>query len=113
VDDIRAALLDHVNERSPAPDFRSAAGFTFELCDKATRSQALQPPDPGTPPHRPRAFAVAIGFRLGSIGRQGLKSAAAVRFTLMAKFSSTKKTTILPCVRCARAFRRSISFTMF
>ena len=39
VDDIRAALLDHVNERSPTPDFRSVTGFTFEVCDTADRSQ--------------------------------------------------------------------------
>jgi len=39
VDDIRAALLDHVNERNPNPDFRSVTGFTFELCDTAWRSQ--------------------------------------------------------------------------
>ena len=39
VDDIRAALLDHLNERSPAWDFRSVTGFTFELCDTAQRSQ--------------------------------------------------------------------------
>ena len=39
VDDIRAALLDHLNERDPTPDFRSVTGFTFELCDTAARSQ--------------------------------------------------------------------------
>jgi hypothetical protein len=39
VDDIRAALLDHVNERNPTSDFRSVTGFTFELCDTAERSQ--------------------------------------------------------------------------
>jgi hypothetical protein len=39
VDDIRAALLDHVNERNPAPDFRSVTGFTFELCETAERLQ--------------------------------------------------------------------------
>jgi hypothetical protein len=39
VDDIRAALLDHPNERNPTPDFRSVTGFTFELCDTAERSQ--------------------------------------------------------------------------
>ena len=39
VDDIRAALLDHLNERNPTPDFRSVSGFTFELCDSAWRSQ--------------------------------------------------------------------------
>jgi len=39
VDDIRAALLDHLNERNPTPDFRSVTGFTFELCDAAGRSQ--------------------------------------------------------------------------
>jgi len=38
-DDIRAALLDHLNERNPTPDFRSVTGFTFELCDTAERSQ--------------------------------------------------------------------------
>ena len=38
-DDIRAALLDHLNERNPNPDFRSVAGFTFELCDTAERSR--------------------------------------------------------------------------
>ena len=40
------------------------------------------------------------------------RSNALVRFTLMAKLSSTKKTAILPCVRSARAFSRSISSTM-
>jgi hypothetical protein len=39
VDDIRAALLDHLNERSPTSDFRSVPGFGFELCDTAERSQ--------------------------------------------------------------------------
>src|SRR5215469_5499059 len=39
VDDIRAALLDHLNERNPTPDFSSVTGFTFELCDTAERSQ--------------------------------------------------------------------------
>ena len=39
VDDIRAALLDHQNERNPTLDFRSVTGFTFELCDTAERSQ--------------------------------------------------------------------------
>ena len=39
VDDIRAAILDHVSERNPTPDFRSVTGFTFELCDTAERSQ--------------------------------------------------------------------------
>jgi hypothetical protein len=39
VDDIRAALLDHLNERNPTPDFRSVTGFTFELCANAERSQ--------------------------------------------------------------------------
>ena len=39
VDDIRAALLDHLNERNPTPDFRSVTGFTFELCDTTERSQ--------------------------------------------------------------------------
>jgi len=39
VDDIRAALLDHLNERSPTPDFRSVTGFTFEPCEGAERSQ--------------------------------------------------------------------------
>ena len=39
VDDIRAALLDHVNERNPIPDFRSVSGFIFELCDTAERLQ--------------------------------------------------------------------------
>jgi hypothetical protein len=38
-DDIRAALLDHVNDRNPSPDFRSVTGFTFELCYSAHRSQ--------------------------------------------------------------------------
>ena len=37
VDNIRAALLDHLN--NPALDFRSVTGFTFELCDTAERSQ--------------------------------------------------------------------------
>ena len=39
VNDIRAALLDHLNERNPTSDFRSVAGFSFELCDTAQRSQ--------------------------------------------------------------------------
>lgn len=39
VDDIRAALLDHLDERNLTPDFRSVTGFTFELCDGAERSQ--------------------------------------------------------------------------
>jgi hypothetical protein len=39
VEDIRAALLDHLNERNPTADFRSVTGFTFELCDAAGRSQ--------------------------------------------------------------------------
>jgi hypothetical protein len=39
VDDIRAALLDHVYERNPTLDFRSVTGFTFELCDHAERSR--------------------------------------------------------------------------
>jgi hypothetical protein len=37
VDDIRAALLDHLNERNPTPDFRSVTGFTFELCPSEAR----------------------------------------------------------------------------
>src|SRR5690242_5860298 len=39
VDDIRSALLDHVNERNPTADFRSVTGFTFELCETAERPQ--------------------------------------------------------------------------
>ena len=39
VDDIRAALLDHLNERNPTSDFRSVTGFSFEVCDTAERSQ--------------------------------------------------------------------------
>jgi hypothetical protein len=39
VDDIRAALLDHLNERNPSSDFRSVAGFSFELCATAERSE--------------------------------------------------------------------------
>src|SRR5689334_1617998 len=39
VDDIRGALLDHLNERSPTPDFRAVTGFTFEVCDTTERSQ--------------------------------------------------------------------------
>ena len=39
VDDICAALLDHLDERNPTPDFRSVTGFTFELCETAQRSQ--------------------------------------------------------------------------
>jgi hypothetical protein len=38
-DDIRAALLHHLNERNPKSEFRSVAGFSFELCDTAERSQ--------------------------------------------------------------------------
>lgn len=37
--DIRAALLHHLNERSPSSDLGSATGFTFELCDTGARSQ--------------------------------------------------------------------------
>ena len=67
VDDIRAALLDHLNERNPTPDFRAVTGFTFELCDTAERSATLRPPDRGTPPHRqrPGAMAVSAGRPLG------------------------------------------------
>ena len=39
VDDIRSALLDHLKERNPSPDFRSVTGFTFELCEIPERSQ--------------------------------------------------------------------------
>jgi len=39
VDDLRAALLDHLNERNPTADFRSVTGFTFELCGNGERSQ--------------------------------------------------------------------------
>jgi hypothetical protein len=39
VDDIQAALLDHVNERNPTSDFLSVTGFTFELCDSNERSE--------------------------------------------------------------------------
>lgn len=39
VDDIRAALLDHLNERNPTPHLRSVTGFTFELCGSTERSQ--------------------------------------------------------------------------
>jgi hypothetical protein len=39
VDDIRAALLDHLDERNPTTDFLSVTGFIFELCDTAERSQ--------------------------------------------------------------------------
>lgn len=39
VDDIRAALLNHLNERNPSPDFRSVTGFTFEFCDTVERAQ--------------------------------------------------------------------------
>ncbi len=39
VDDIRAALLDHVSERNPTPDFRSVTGFAFEICGSGGRSQ--------------------------------------------------------------------------
>ena len=39
VDDIRAALLDRLNERNPNRDFRSVTGFTFEVCDAAERPQ--------------------------------------------------------------------------
>ena len=44
VDDIRAALLDHLNERNPSRDFRSVTGFTFELCadaDQLERCKSL------------------------------------------------------------------------
>ncbi len=37
VDDIRAALLEHLSERATNPDFRSVTGFTFELCETAER----------------------------------------------------------------------------
>jgi len=39
VDDICGALLDHLNERNPAPDFRAVTGFTFEVCDYSERVQ--------------------------------------------------------------------------
>ena len=39
IDDIRAALLDHLNERNPTPEIRSVTGFTFELCDAGERTQ--------------------------------------------------------------------------
>lgn len=39
VDDIRAALLDHINERNPSQDFRSVTGFNFEICETSDRSQ--------------------------------------------------------------------------
>ena len=39
VDDIRAALLDHLSERNPTADFRSVTGFTFELCGTTERSK--------------------------------------------------------------------------
>jgi hypothetical protein len=39
VDDIRAALLDHLSERNPSQDFRAVTGFTFELCDTAGRNE--------------------------------------------------------------------------
>jgi len=39
VDNIRAALLDHLNERDPTSQFRSVTGFTFEVCDTSARSQ--------------------------------------------------------------------------
>jgi len=64
VDDIRSALLDHMNERNPTVDFRSVTGFSFELCDGTERSQrcsqlveelhpvvqggAMWPPDQGS-----------------------------------------------------------------
>jgi len=38
-DDIRAALLDHLSEREPTSDFRSVAGFSFEVWETAGRSQ--------------------------------------------------------------------------
>jgi hypothetical protein len=38
VDDIRAALLEHLNQRNPSAVFLSVTGFTFELCDIAVRS---------------------------------------------------------------------------
>jgi hypothetical protein len=37
-DDIRAALLDHLQERNPSRSFQSVTGFTFEVCDAAGRS---------------------------------------------------------------------------
>ncbi len=39
VDDIRGALLDHVKERNPTPDFRSVTGFSFEICGSTERSK--------------------------------------------------------------------------
>ncbi len=38
-DDIRSALLDHLNDRNSTSDFRAVAGFSFELCEAAERSQ--------------------------------------------------------------------------
>lgn len=39
VDNIRAALLVHLNDRNPTSDFRSVTGFSFEQCDTAERAQ--------------------------------------------------------------------------
>jgi hypothetical protein len=40
VDDIRAALLGHLNERTrPASDLNTVTGFTFEICDPGERFQ--------------------------------------------------------------------------
>ncbi len=39
VDNIRAALLDHLKKRNPTDDFRSVAGFSFEVVDTAERYQ--------------------------------------------------------------------------
>jgi hypothetical protein len=39
VDDIRSALLDHLNERRSTSDLVSVTGFTYELCDGGERSQ--------------------------------------------------------------------------
>ncbi len=50
VDDVRAALLDQLNERNPTSDFRSVAGFSFELCDTAERSQRCSRVIPEAPP---------------------------------------------------------------
>ena len=39
VDDIRTALFHHLGQRHTFPEFRAATGFSFEVCDAATRPQ--------------------------------------------------------------------------
>src|SRR5512142_2136867 len=79
-DNIRAALLDHVDERNPGPDFLSVTGFTFELCDTAERSQGCSRLIGNSAPS-PGAARYAISSRL---------------YTLMSRYPPNLKGTGLP-----------------